>query len=384
MLRRLFDQQLLPDMRPRLLPAIALLYLLLAGPAAPAPAAAAPAPNGDTSALSQPGFKVERIADGVYAAVRTDPPGLMVDANSLFIVNEHDVVVVDAPEASADMIAALRNITNNPVSFLINTHWHDDHVIGNAAWRKAYPGIRFIGHASLREYLPTTGARNRQGMIEGAPKFAAQMQAQMDKGRNLQDQPISDEERASYSSDIRLVKHYMEVVPGTDSVLPDVDVTDGMTLLRGNRRIEIRHPGSGHTKADLIVWLPKERIVATGDLVVWPVPLVGSDQSHVRDWPATLDAVLALQPAVFVPGHGPVMRSAEYPRLMRDLFADIDAQVGAAVARGDSLEATRKAVDLSAFRDRFAGDSKVRRFAFGMYVTGPAVESAWRDATAKP
>src|SRR5689334_46827 len=122
------------------------------------------------------GFSVERLADGVYAAVRTDPPGLMVDANSLFIVNDNDVVVVDAPEASVQMIAALRRITGKPVSYLINTHWHDDHVIGNAAWRKAYPGIRFIAHASLREYLPTTGAKNRAAMIKGAPQFAAQMQ----------------------------------------------------------------------------------------------------------------------------------------------------------------------------------------------------------------
>lgn len=96
------------------------------------------------------GFTVEQLADGVYAAIRTDPPGLMVDANSLFIVNDSDVVVVDAPEASAEMIQALRKITAKPVSFLVNTHWHDDHVIGNAVWRNAYPGVRFIGHASLR------------------------------------------------------------------------------------------------------------------------------------------------------------------------------------------------------------------------------------------
>ncbi|HSE12264.1 MAG TPA: hypothetical protein VLB69_06495, partial [Rudaea sp.] len=94
------------------------------------------------------------------------------------------------------------------------------------------------------------------------------------------------------------------------------------------------------------------------------------------------DALLRLDPAVFVPGHGPVLRNADYPRLMRDLFASINQQVAARVASGASLEDTRKAVDLSAFRDKFAGDSKVRRFAFGMYVAGPAVESAWRDAKA--
>ena len=330
------------------------------------------------------GFTVEKLAEGVYAAIRTDPPGLMVDANSLFIVNDSDVVVVDAPEASAEMIQALRKITGKPVSFLVNTHWHDDHVIGNAAWRKAYPGVRFIGHKSLREYLPQTGLNNRKQMIEGAPQFAGQMQAQMDKGKNLRDEPISDEERASYASDIRLVKHYMAVVPGTETVLPDIDVDEGVTLIRGKRRIEVLHLGNGHTRADLAVWLPNERIAATGDLVVWPIPLVGSDQSHVRDWPGTLDALLALNPAIFVPGHGPVMRDSDYVKQERDLFASIDTQVAAAAARGDTLEAARKVVDLSAFRQRFAGDSKVRQFAFGMYVTGPAVESAYRDAAVRP
>ena len=331
--------------------------------------------TGETAA----GFVVQKLADGVYAAVRTDPPGLMVDANSLFIVNEQDVVVVDAPEASAQMVAALRKITDKPVSYLINTHWHDDHVIGNATWRAAYPAIRFIGHASLRTYLPDTGAKNRQQMIAGAPQFAGQMQAQMDRGRNLDNEPISEEERRSYASDIRLVKHYMEVVPGTPTVMPDIDVNAQLVLPRGGRRIEVRHLGNAQTRADLVVWLPHERIAATGDVVVWPIPLVGNDQTHVRDWPQTLDALLALDPAVFVPGHGPVLRRPDYPRQMRALFAHIDEQVGAAVGRGESLEQTRKDVDLAAFRKQFAGDSKVRRFAFGMYVVGPAVESAYRD-----
>jgi glyoxylase-like metal-dependent hydrolase (beta-lactamase superfamily II) len=176
----------------------------------------------------------------------------------------------------------------------------------------------------------------------------------------------------------------MEVVPGTPTILPDIDIDRELVLTRGDRRIEIRPPGNAHTQADLIVWLPKERIVATGDIVIWPIPLVGSEQSHVRDWPATLDAVLALKPAIFVPGHGPVLRSPEFPRQLRALFASIDTQVAAAVSRGETLEATRKAVDLTSFRRQFAGESKVRQFAFGMYVTGPAVESAWRDMQIQP
>jgi glyoxylase-like metal-dependent hydrolase (beta-lactamase superfamily II) len=349
-----------------------MLALLLAlAPMAPAAEASTP-----------PGFRVQRLAEGVYAAVRSDPPGLMVDGISLFIVNDSDVVVVDAPEASAKLIAALKAITDKPVSYLVNTHWHDDHVIGNATWRRAYPGVQFVGHAALRDYLPTTGVRNREHMIDGAPKFAAQMQAQMDQGKNLRDQPIDAEERASYASDIALVQHYMSVVPGTEVPLPDTTVTDQLVLDRGKRRIEIRYLGRSHTSGDLVVWLPRERIVACGDMVVWPVPMVGAEQSHVGDWPATLDALLALKPVRIVPGHGPVFGDTDYATQVRDLFVSINTQVKTALTSNNKLDDVRKAVNLAPQRKAFAATSKVRDFAFGMYVLGPAVESAFLDASA--
>lgn len=323
------------------------------------------------------GFRIETLAPGVHAAVRTDPPGLMVDANCLFIVNDADVVVVDAPEDSAGLIAALKQLTDKPVRFLVNTHWHDDHVIGNALWRKAWPEIEFVAHPSLREYLPATGAKNRAGMIAGAPEAAAQMQKQLDAGQNLAGKPISEEERTSYASDVALVAHYMQVVPGTPDVLPDLGTAGDLILQRGARRIEIRRVGRGHTEADLVVWLPQERILASGDLVVWPVPLVGADQSHVNDWPAALDALLALKPAVLVPGHGPVQRDTAYVELMRDLFADIAQQVRDLRARGLDLDAARKAIKLDDWHRRFAGDSPVRDALFRMYVAAPAFVSAW-------
>jgi cyclase len=331
------------------------------------------------AAAAAPGFRIETLAPGVHAAIRTDPPGLMVDANCLFIVNDADVVVVDAPEASQELIAALRKITDKPVSHLINTHWHDDHVIGNAAWRKAWPGIQFIAHPALRDYLPGKGAKNRAGMIEGAPQAAAYMQQQLDQGKNLAGQPISDEERQSYASDIALVAHYMQVVPGTPDVLPDLGLDGLLVLQRGSRRIEIRRLGRGHTEADLAVWLPQERVLASGDLVVWPVPLVGSEQSQVADWVRSLDALLALKPALIVPGHGPVLKDDAQVRLMRGVFDAVVTQVTAARGRGLDLEATRKAVTLDDWRGQFAGDSPVRDGLFRRYVQGPAVDAMWNS-----
>jgi cyclase len=350
----------------------AVLAILLA-PALLLFAAAAPAG-------ASPGFRIETLAPGVHAAIRTDPPGLMVDANCVFIVNDDDVVVVDAPEASAALIAALKQLTDKPVRYVVNTHWHDDHVIGNALWRKAWPEVEFIAHPSLREYLPGTGAKNRAGMIAGAPQAAAQMQKQLDAGKNFAGKPISDEERTSYASDIALVADYMKVVPGTPDVLPGLAPSGDLILQRGARRIEIRRVGRGHTEADLVVWLPQEGVLVSGDLVVWPVPLVGGDQSHVNDWPAALDALLALKPAMIVPGHGPVQRDTVYVTQMRDLFADIVRQVKELKARGVDLDAARKAIKLDDWHRRFASDSPVRSAMFRMYVAAPALLSAWGPA----
>src|SRR6478672_8894632 len=107
------------------------------------------------SVIGQPSknFKVERLADGVYAVIRQDAVGFMVDANNVFIINDNDVVVVDAngaPGITREVIAALKKTTTKPVRYVINTHWHDDHIRGNKGYRDAYPGVEFIGQSTMR------------------------------------------------------------------------------------------------------------------------------------------------------------------------------------------------------------------------------------------
>ena len=161
---------------------------------------------------------------------------------------------------------------------------------------------------------------------------------------------------------------------------PTLEVRERLTLRRAARTIEILHLGAGHTRSDLVVWLPAERIAITGDLVVWPVPLIGNTAAPL-EYAGTLERLLELKAAVFVPGHGPVLRDDAHVRLVARLAASIRDQVRAAVARGDTLEQTRKGVDLEEFRVAFAGDSKLRRSLFEMYVVQPAVEGAWRQAS---
>jgi cyclase len=331
-------------------------------------------------------FIVQKLAEGVYAVLRQDLPGLMVDANNVFIINDEDVIVVDAngaPAITKEVLAALRKLTDKPVRYVINTHWHDDHIIGDPVYRAAFPNVEFIGHARNREYLSNQGQTNRKSFATGAAQFAAYLRKLMEQNKNLAGGELSAEERDSLNSDLRLVDLVLAEAPQTQLTLPTIAVEERLTLYRGQRVIDIRHLGSGHTAGDLIVHLPKENIVITGDLVVWPVPLVGGDQSHVGEWSATLEKVRALQPAIIVPGHGPVLRDDGYIKQLAALFASIQQQTAAAVTRGETLEQARKSVSLGEFRRQFVGESPVRKLLFSQYVAGPGVAAAYREASAK-
>jgi cyclase len=341
-------------------------------------------PHASNSALGNGnrGFDVEKLADGVYAVMRREPAGLAVEANNVFIVNDDDVVVVDTSQSLAltkEIIAALRKITTKPVKFVINTHWHDDHYIGNQVYREAFPGVEFIAHAATLTDYPSDGVPNRQQMKAGIPPLLAKVKELLQQNKNLAGQDLTAEERAAFKSDIEWAERYLQEVPTADVILPSIAVTDRLMLRRGTRTIEVRSVGPGHSQADLIVYLPADTIVITGDLVIWPVPLAGL-KSSIGGWVTALQRIRDLKPAVIVPGHGPLMRDDKYLEQMQGVFRSLKQQVDAAVARGETLEQVRKSVDLADWRATFAAGSQLRAFLFDYYVTGPGVAAAFREA----
>jgi glyoxylase-like metal-dependent hydrolase (beta-lactamase superfamily II) len=342
------------------------------------------------AAFGQAGnFELVKLAEGVYVARRTEPPGLTVNANSVFIINEEDVIVVDAtltPGTAREELAALRRLTDKPVRYVINTHWHDDHIMGNAAYRDAYPQAEFIAHENTREYLPGTGLTNRKLAMSpgGYPGFIAALKRRLEKNESVFGGSLDEEERAALTSDIKIAERYMAENPTATVVLPTLTLRERLTLHRGARSIDIIYLGRGHTSGDLVVHLPNEGILIAGDLVIHPVPYIGNPQSHPGDWGQTLDRMLALKHTMLVPGHGPVLRDDAYVRLMSRLFTSMKQQVTAAVARGETLEQVRKSVNLDEFRKLFVGDSRVRRDIFDRYVLGAGLAAAYADATAKP
>ena len=339
-----------------------------------------------TLAAQAANFDVQQLADGVYAVIRREPPGFMVDANNVFIIGDTDVVVVDsngAPGITREVLAALRRITPKPVRYVVNTHYHDDHIRGNAVYRDAFPGVDFIAHSFAKSYLPAQGVVNRKNFLEGAPGFLTTLKGLLKDGNSLNGGPLSEDERVSMTADVALAEYVLADGAAAEAILPTITVDDRLTLERGRHTIDIHHLGKGHTAADLVVHLPADDILITGDLVVYPVPLVGDPQSHIGAWSDTLNAALALQPRIIVPGHGPVLKDTSHMKRLANMFGAIKRDVSALVARGATLDEVRKSVTLDECRKELAGNSPMRSLLFSAYVLQPAIGAAYNQARGK-
>ncbi len=325
-------------------------------------------------------LELVRLDADVYAAIRRDPLSLAVNSNSLIVVRDSDVIVVDAQftrTATEETIAAIRRITRKPVAYVINTHWHDDHVAGDQVYRDSFPGVRLVMQENTAADLVTLGAPNRKQQVEGARPVAERIELLLSKGLGLDSTPATPMERSALESAIRIVRQYVKEAPGFSPVAASDTVHQRMRLGSDEDRIELIWFGEGNTRGDLVVYLPDRGIVASGDLVVAPVPF--GFNSHPTSWVTVLDSLVALKPRIIVPGHGPVLRDLGYVRSVRDWLARVVRETSAAAARGDSLGAVLKTVTLDDVRRAVSREEKWMNFLFRSFFVRPAVQAAYEE-----
>jgi glyoxylase-like metal-dependent hydrolase (beta-lactamase superfamily II) len=189
-------------------------------------------------------------------------------SNAAFVVTPQGVVVIDAlgsPALAEELLAAIRQVTPQPVRTVIVTHYHADHVYGLQAFKAA--GARIVAHRSGLEYLNSDTARQRLA--------------------------------ASRDELFPWIDEHTRLVPA-DRWL------DADTVLElGGERFHIQHVGPAHTPEDLVVLAEHAGVLFAGDLMFrGRIPFVG--QADSRQWIASLGRLIALRPRTVVPGHGPL------------------------------------------------------------------------------
>ena len=233
-------------------------------------------------------------------------------SNAAFIVTAQGVVVIDAlgsPALAQQLVAAIRKITPQPITHLIVTHYHADHVYGLQVFKAL--GARILAHHAARSYLNSDTAR------------------------------------------LRLLASRQELSPWIDANTELVEADEWLEaeqeLDLGGVRLQIKHVGPSHTPEDLVVYLPQQRLLFAGDLVFRArIPFVG--QADSRRWIAALDGLLAMDTRLIVPGHGPVSESArEDMQLTRDYLSYMRSAMGQAAKNMDPFEEAYAATDWSRF-----------------------------------
>ena len=327
------------------------------------------------------GYQRTEVGPGVLAFIADESPGGVVQGNITVISGDEFSLVVDSGQYTNLAQAVVRELQEAgvpPVRYLVNTHWHGDHLMANHVFRGAWPDLVVVQHAETArlaaENYETWNDTWRERMDDVLKTIATRLSA----GVNRDGEPLTEQQRVGLEVDQRLLSHFV-AVSEPNWQPPDLTFERTLALDLGGRKVAAQFLGRGNTPGDVVVWDEPTKTLMTGDLVVWPTPY--SFGSIHSDWIETLSAMRAMAPARIVPGHGPVMQDDHYLQRLEALLAETRRQVRAAIDSGAAdLAAVRAQVDLSAFETELAGDDPDRVRAFRAFYLTPGIEQAWKEA----
>jgi len=294
----------------------------------------------DASTSSQELFELKPVADGVYAAIAA--PRYKVNCNAAVILTNDGVVVVDShskPSAAYALYREIQSITKQPIRKIINTHYHWDHWQGNQVYAEAFPDLEIITSERTRANLTNPEANNGgiayiEKQLAAIPKEIEKLKADIAKSANA-------EQRARLESNLQQTEAYLEELKQFKPTLPTRTLASSVKLNEGGREIEILQLGRGHTDGDVFIYLPKEKVVATGDALIDWMPFM--NDGYPEDWARTLDALEKYDFARVIPGHGDVA-PREQLAFFRGYLTDLVAAIKQAAADGAGLEEMKKGI----------------------------------------
>lgn len=321
------------------------------------------------------------VAPGVTAFI--EPFGsAIVSGNILLVVGEDAALVVDTgqhPPLTRKIIAEIRQVTKKPVRWVVNTHWHNDHVAGNALFAEAFPEAHFVAHAFTARMLESDVKPYVVG--GGCARYlrsqTGELRRMQGAGVGSDGTPLTPERRARLAEILREGDVGIAECDQFRFRGADVAFTDALEIQLGGRLVRVLWLGRANTAGDALVHVPDAGVLATGDVVVHPFPF--ATQSYLTEWARVLRQVERFDAPILVPGHGPVLRDRDYVRTLAELFESVMAQARAAYAPGTSADALRTHVDVAALRARIChGDALLER-NFDAMVLGWGVDRAWQE-----
>jgi glyoxylase-like metal-dependent hydrolase (beta-lactamase superfamily II) len=330
-------------------------------------------------------FEFEELAPGVWVGVRPDGPRFPVMGTTTFVISDEGVVVYDGggmPVMAEQIIKKIRSITNVPVTHVVISHWHGDHNFGVYRFAEEFSHVQFIAQRFTRDAMNSAKIQ----YIERYPDFI--------KNRLPGFHEIiatGKEEDGTVLTESDLIE-YRRIIEDADEIdaefkrarvtEPNAVFDENLTIVSGDRVIELKNLGHGNTEGDIVLWLPKEKIVATGDIVVMPSPYAFNVPP--RAWADTLKNINDLDYAILVPGHGEIQRDTAYVDLLIESAISIADQRDSMLSKGVSEEEVEEQLDFSAFEERFTGGDEYIKGYYTAYFEKPFRKAAMKALTGEP
>jgi glyoxylase-like metal-dependent hydrolase (beta-lactamase superfamily II) len=276
-------------------------------------------------------FTLERVADGVYAAIANPAGGAMSNAGIVDLGGT--TLVFDTfmtPPAAEDLRQAAEQLTGRPVAFVVNSHWHDDHVRGN----QAFDGAEIVATDRTSQLMAEKIAASIERYREEAPTYVRSLEEQYER-------ETDERKRQELAGGVALGHEIVASLATLRFTPPTRTFSERLELRGAQRTAELLTYGGGHTKSDAFLYLPDVRLLFGGDLVVIANhPWMGHGDPAA--WLRILDRLEALDCETLVPGHGPVGTRADIAPV-RAYIVDMLQLAGEHVHRGatpDEMEVT--------------------------------------------
>jgi len=315
----------------------------------------------DMPASGQSQRKVTKLADGVYEIQHSGPSG-----NTTVVVGSRQVFVVDTgflPSDAQEDINQIRQWTDRPVCFVLNTHFHNDHNLGNQTYMEAFPALTIIAHVETKKEMDLFGP----GSLSREEKSYANVERMLETGKTREGRSLSEAEKAEVKNYLAQQGAVIEELKKIKFQSATLTFDHDFSIDIGNREIQVKFLGRGNTSGDAVVYLPREKIAIAGDLVVYPIPYIYD--GYPTEWVQTLQNLAQLDADTIVPGHGRILHDKTYIYLVRDFMKSAVDQMNEELrqtkpAMFQSLQDVKGGVDLTSFRQRFAGNDKELGEAF--------------------
>jgi glyoxylase-like metal-dependent hydrolase (beta-lactamase superfamily II) len=307
--------------------------------------------------------------------------------NVTVIEQADGLILVDAGGSPGDgrrIVGMVRALSAKPVKAVIITDWHGDRPQGLSEILEAWPRARTIATATTQAHLGDPATRNTPAHPDPAANAAFQKKVQgfaeymRDSGAKATD----PRERAGWAAGERLFNQYALDMDGAVTLQPQEGFDRRLALADRDSPVDALFLGRANTDGDAVVWLPRQKILITGDVVVTPFPY--GYRSYPAEWLQVLAKLRRFHFKTLIPGHGLPQHDDGYLDKLAAALRDIRAQVAPLAAQGLTLGEVQRRVDAKAQARAFIGDDPWLRIWFDNYWIGPIVTSAYKEAKGEP